>query len=186
MSIDGIEMTLALNHLAYFLLTNLLVDALLASPSARVVNVSSGSHLNEHMDFNNLQLQKFYNPIQAYGRSKLANILFTYEFSRRMTGTQVTANALTPGMVATHIWGNVSRWLTPLINPIMQRIALTPLEGAQTSIYLATSPEVKGITGKYFANQHAVASSPASYDLMAAQWLWEMSEDLVGLEKPRT
>ena len=142
LSVDGIELTLAVNHLAYFLLTNLLMDALKASPSARVINVSSGSHYGEHLDFNDLQLKKFYNPIRAYGRSKLANILFTYELANRLDGTRITANALTPGMVATDIWKKVSRWLTPLINPVMKRIAQSPLEGAQTSIYLASSPEV--------------------------------------------
>jgi NAD(P)-dependent dehydrogenase (short-subunit alcohol dehydrogenase family) len=179
---DGIEMTLAVNHLAYFLLTNLLIDALKASSSARVVNVSSGSHYNQHLDFKDLQYKKFYNPMQAYGRSKLANILFTYEFARQMAGTSITSNALSPGMVATDIWKRVNRWLTPLINPVMQRIAQTPLEGAQTSIYLASSPEVEGITGKYYANKHPVRSDPVSYDLDAARRLWEISLELVGME----
>jgi NAD(P)-dependent dehydrogenase (short-subunit alcohol dehydrogenase family) len=182
LSVDGIEMTLAVNHLAYFLLTHLLSDALKASPSPRVVNVSSGSHYNEHMDFYDLQLSRFYNPVQAYGRSKLANILFTYELARRMAGTDVTSNALTPGMVATDIWKKVSRWLTPLINPIMQRIAQTPLEGAQTSIYLATSPEMEGVTGKYYADKHPIRSNSISYDLEVAQRFWEISLDLVGLK----
>ena len=181
LSVDGIEMTFALNHLAYFLLTNLLIDALKSSPSARVINVSSGSHLHEHLDFNNLQLTRFYNPIKAYGRSKLANILFTYELSHQMMGTHVTANALTPGMVATDIWKKVNRWLTPLINPIMQRIAQTPLEGAQTSIYLATSPDVEGVTGEYFANLQPIRSDPSTYDRIAAQRLWERSLELVGM-----
>ena len=182
LSVDGIEMTWAVNHLAYFLLTNLLTDALKASRSARVVNVSSGSHYNEHLDFSDLQLTKFYNPMQAYGRSKLANILFTYEFARRMAGTGITSNALTPGRVATDIWKKVNRWLTPLINPVMQRIGQTPLEGAQTSIYLATSPDVDGITGKYYADKRPVRSSTVSYDLDAAQRLWEISSQMVGLE----
>ena len=151
LSVDGIEMTFAVNHLAYFLLTLLLLDALKSSPSARVINVSSGSHYGEHLDFNDLQLKRFYNPMQAYGRSKLANILFTYELARRLQGTQVTSNALTPGMVATEIWTKVNRFLTPLINPVIRRIGQTPLEGAQTSIYLATSPDVEGISGKYYA-----------------------------------
>lgn len=182
LSVDGIEMTLAVNHLAYFLLTNLLINALKASPSARVVNVSSGSHTNEHLDFNNLQLTRFYNPMQAYGRSKLANVLFTYELARRMASTGITSNALTPGMVATDIWKKVNRWLTPLINPVMQRIGQTPLEGAQTSIYLATSPEVEGVSGKYYADKRPVRSSSVSYDPDAAQRLWEISSQLVGLD----
>jgi NAD(P)-dependent dehydrogenase (short-subunit alcohol dehydrogenase family) len=183
LSVDGIEMTLAVNHLAYFLLTNLLIGALKSSPAARVVNVSSGSHYNEHLDFNNLQLAKFYNPMQAYGRSKLANILFAYELSRRMERTNIASNALTPGMVATDIWKKVNRWLTPLISPVIRRIAQTPMEGAQTSIYLATSPEVEGITGKYFADKKPVRSNSASYDLDASKRLWEISLELVGTNK---
>ncbi len=183
LSEDGLEMTLAVNHLAYFLLTNLLLDALRASPTARVVNVSSGSHYNEHLDFSDLQLTRYYNPLKAYGRSKLANILFTYELARRLSGTHITSNALTPGRVATDIWKKVNRWLTPLINPIIQRIGQTPLQGAQTSIYLATSPEVEGITGLYYANKQPVRTSPASYNVESAQQLWEVSAKLVGLDK---
>ena len=185
-SVDGIEMTFATNHLAYFLLTLLLIDPLMNSPSARVVNVSSGSHQSEHLNFDDLQLCRFYNPMQAYGRSKLANILFTYELARRLAGTQITVNALTPGMVATDIWKKVNRWLTPLISPVMQRIGQTPLEGAQTSIYLATSPEVEGITGKYYANMQPVRSSPESYRLEAARRLWLASLELTGLSDPLT
>jgi NAD(P)-dependent dehydrogenase (short-subunit alcohol dehydrogenase family) len=184
LSVDGIEMTLAVNHLAYFLLTLLLLEALKRSSSARVINVSSGSHTGEHLDFTNLQLAKFYNPLQAYGRSKLANILFSYELARRLEGTPVTSNALTPGMVATDIWKKVNRWLTPLINPVIQRIGQTPLEGAQTSIYLASSADVEGVTGKYFADKKPVRSNPASYDLGSAKRLWDMSLDLVGLRNP--
>ena len=184
LSEDGIEMTFAVNHLAYFLLTHLLFDALKRSPSARVINVSSGSHYGEHLDFNDLQLKRFYNPMQAYGRSKLANILFTYELARRLEGTHITANALTPGMVATDIWKKVNRWLTPLIDPLIRRMGQTPLEGAQTSIYLATSPEVNAVSGKYYANKKPIRSSQASYDQEAARRLWDLSLELVGLEKP--
>jgi NAD(P)-dependent dehydrogenase (short-subunit alcohol dehydrogenase family) len=180
-SVDGIEMTFAVNHLAYFLLTGLLIEALKHSPSARVVNVSSGSHYGEQLDFDNLQLVKSYTIYRAYGRSKLANVLFAYELARRMAGTHVTSNALSPGMVATDIWKKVNRFLTPLINPVIQRIGQPPLEGAQTSIYLATSPEVEGVTGKYFADCKPVHSSPNSYDLEAAKRLWEVSAQLTGL-----
>jgi NAD(P)-dependent dehydrogenase (short-subunit alcohol dehydrogenase family) len=180
-SVDGIEMTFAVNHLAYFLLTGLLIEALKHSSSARVVNVSSGSHYGEQLDFDNLQLVKSYTIYRAYGRSKLANVLFAYELARRMAGTHVTSNALSPGMVATDIWKKVNRFLTPLINPVIQRIGQPPLEGAQTSIYLATSPEVEGVTGKYFADCKPVHSSPNSYDLEAAKRLWEVSAQLTGL-----
>lgn len=183
LSVDGIEMTFAINHLAYFLLTNLLLEALKASASARVVNVSSGSHYNKHLDFNDLELRKFYLPMQAYGRSKLANILFTYELARRLAGTHITSNALTPGMVTTDIWKDVVPWMNPLIEPVMKRIGQTPLEGAQTSIYLATSPEVEGVTGKYFAKKHPMKTSEASYDQETARRLWEVSRQMVGLKE---
>jgi NAD(P)-dependent dehydrogenase (short-subunit alcohol dehydrogenase family) len=181
LTVDGFEMTFALNHLAYFLLTNLLITALKASSSARVVSVSSGAHYKRQLDFDDLQLVKFYNPMQAYGRTKLANLLFSYELARRLEGTHVTSNALTPGMVATDIWKKVNPWITPLINPVVQRVAKPPLEGAQTSIYLATSPEVEGVTGKYYADKQVVRSSAASYDLDTAKRLWEVSLQLVGL-----
>ncbi len=180
-SVDGIEMTFALNHLAYFLLTNLLLEALKASPSARIINVSSGAHYGQHIDFDDLQMKRFYNPVAAYGRSKLANILFTYELSRRLAGTQVTANALTPGMVATDIWKKVTPLATLLVYPIIRKRGKTPLEGAQTSIYLASSPEVKGITGKYYANCLPKKSDPVTYDVSIAQKLWQVSSELVGL-----
>jgi NAD(P)-dependent dehydrogenase (short-subunit alcohol dehydrogenase family) len=181
LSVDGIEMTLAVNHLAYFLLTNLLLEALQASPSARVVNVSSGSHVHAQLDLNDLQMRKFYNPLNAYARSKLANILFSYELARRMAGTHVTSNALSPGMVATEIWKKVNPWLTPLIYPLIRLIGQAPLQGAQTGIYLATFPEVEGVTGKYYADKRSIRSSPASYDQQLAKRLWEVSLKLVGL-----
>jgi NAD(P)-dependent dehydrogenase (short-subunit alcohol dehydrogenase family) len=182
LSVDNIEMTFALNHLAYFLFTHLCFDLLKASQSARVISVSSGAHYNEHLDFNDLQLSGFYNPIHAYGRSKLANVLFAYELSRRLRGTSITSNALTPGMVATDIWNKVNRWLTPVITPYIRRVGQSPLEGAQTSIYLATSPEVEGVTGKYYSDSKAVHSGPVSYDEEIARRLWDISMDMVGLE----
>jgi NAD(P)-dependent dehydrogenase (short-subunit alcohol dehydrogenase family) len=181
LSADGIEMTFALNHLAYFLLTNLLMHDLKACSTARVINVSSGSHLLQRLDFNDLQTTRFYNPVSAYGRSKLANILFTYELSRRLMGTHVTANALTPGMVATNMWTLGMRWMVPLINTIGKRMAKTPLEGAQTSVYLATSPEVEGVSGKYYANLRAINSDPYTYDEEIARKLWQESLEYVGM-----
>ena len=180
---DGFEMTFALNHLAYFLLTLLLLDALKASASARIVNVSSGSHLHQHMDFNDLQLKRSYNPMKAYGRSKFANILFTYELSHQLSGSNITANALTPGMVATDMWKLGNRWFGSLISSFMKPFSQSPLEGAQTSIYLATSPEVAGVTGKYFADLKPISSDPGTYDPAAAQKLWKISLELVNLPK---
>jgi NAD(P)-dependent dehydrogenase (short-subunit alcohol dehydrogenase family) len=117
--------------------------------------------------------------MRAYGRSKLANVLFTYELSRHLAGTHVTANALHPGMVATDIWRKVNRWLTPLIDLVIRRVALPPEEGAQTSIYLATAPELDGTTGKYFTLKQPVQSDPATYDGKAAQRLWDLSLEMV-------
>jgi NAD(P)-dependent dehydrogenase (short-subunit alcohol dehydrogenase family) len=180
---DGIERTFAVNHLAYFLLTNLLVEALKNSTGGRVINVSSGSHYGLQLDFDNLQLKKSYSIYRAYGWSKLANVLFTYELARRMAGTHVTSNALSPGMVATEIWEKVNRLLTPFITPVIKHYGKSPIEGAQTSIYLATSPDVEGVTGKYFTDSKPVRSSAASYDLDAARRLWQVSLRLTGLTK---
>ncbi len=156
---DGYELTLAVNHLAHFLLTNLLSGALLRSPSARVITVSSGAHHGMHLEFDNLQLSRGYNPWKAYGQSKLANLLFAYELARRMDGTHVTSNAMTPGMVATEMWGKVDRWIGPLVYAAIRRRAQSPAQGAETIIYLATSPEVEGLTGQYYAYKHPIPSS---------------------------
>ncbi len=182
LSKDGLEMTFAVNYLSHFLLTNLLLPALQASSAARVLNVSSGGHYNQSIDFDDLQTSHRYNPMRAYGRSKLANILFSNELARRLAGTHITSNALTPGMVATDIWKKVNRFLTPLIFPIIARTAQTPREGAQTSIYLAASPEVEGVTGFYYANKHQAQSSPEAQDMDTARRLWEASAKLTSLE----
>lgn len=182
-STDGFEMTFAVNYLSHFLLTHLLLPALQASPSARVINVSSGGHNHAQIDFDDLQSRHFYNPYKAYGRSKLANILFTYELARHQTGAHITSNALTPGMVATDIWKKVHPLLTPILFPIIHHYGQTPLQGAQTIIYLATSDEVEGVTGLYYANRHPIHSSPASYDEGTARRLWEASANLVSLDR---
>ena len=177
---DGFEMTFALNHLNYFLLSNLLLPNLKASSSARVVNVASGSHMGEKIDFDDLQSEKHYAGFRAYGQSKLANILFTYELARRLEGSGVTVNVLHPGYVDTGI---------PLNNGILGIIAKlyaslfaqTPEEGARTSIYLASSPEVQGVSGKYFVNCTSVESSPEIYDKLAAEKLWQISQKLTGI-----
>jgi len=179
---DGYEMTFALNHLSYFMLTLLLLDLLKSSAPARIVNVASDSHMNEHLNFDDLQFNRMYNPVHAYGRSKLANVLFTYELARRLTDSGVTANALHPGAVATNIWNRPMPWLKFLMEPLMRRVAITPQEGAKTSIYLATSPEVEGVTGKYFVKCKPRQSNPASYDVTAAKRLWEISLKMVNLE----
>jgi len=176
---DGYEMTFALNHLNYFLLTNLLLDILKASAPARIVNVSSGAHMRGNINFDDLQGKKHFNGMQAYGQSKLANVLFTYELARRLQGTGVTVNALHPGTIATGFARN---------NGVLYRFGMSvvgmflpkPEQGAQTSIYLASSPEVEGVTGKYFFDCKEVRSSSNSYDQSLAEKLWQASLELTG------
>jgi NAD(P)-dependent dehydrogenase (short-subunit alcohol dehydrogenase family) len=179
-SADEIEMTFGLNHLNYFLLTNLLLDMLIASAPARVVNVSSGAHNGARLNFDDLENKRGYNGMRAYGQSKLANLLFTYELARRLEGKGVTANALHPGFVASNFAKNNLGILKPLMS-LIQLGAISPEEGAQTSIYLASSPEVAGVTGKYFVKKKAVTSSTASYDEETARRLWDISARLTGL-----
>ena len=178
-SVDNIEMTFALNHLASFLLTNLLMERLLASPAARVVNVSSTAHQGAQIDFDDLAGSR-YRAWRAYGRSKLANLLFTYELARRLEGTPVTANALHPGLVGTNLLANNGR-IGALLKVFLGFGGTSPREGAQTVVYLASSPEVTGITGQYYVKQKPVQSSRASYDTGAARRLWEISAELTGL-----
>jgi retinol dehydrogenase 12 len=180
LSQDGIEMTFALNHLAYFLLTNLLLDPLKASVAARIINVSSEAHRGAALDFTDLQGQRNYGGWRAYARSKLANILFTYELARRLEGTSVTANALHPGFVATN-FGRNNRGIMAMGFRILQLAAISPEAGARTIIHLASAPEVKDITGRYFVQQKAVRSSQASYDCAAAERLWQVSAELTRL-----
>jgi NAD(P)-dependent dehydrogenase (short-subunit alcohol dehydrogenase family) len=180
LSTDGIEMTLALNHLGYFLLTNLLLDTLKASAPARIINVSSDAHQSGRINFANLQGQQRYGGWRAYCQSKLANLLFTYELARRLDGTGVSANAMHPGFVATR-FGRNNRGMFALLIRTAQLTALSPEQGAETLIYLATSPEVEGITGTYFVKKRPVKSSSISYDQTAAQRLWQLSTNLTGL-----
>jgi NAD(P)-dependent dehydrogenase (short-subunit alcohol dehydrogenase family) len=179
-SVDGIEMTFALNHLNYFLLTNLLLDLLRKTPSARIVNTSSGSHNNQVIDFNDLQLKKNYLHFRAYGKSKLANLYFTYELSRRLNGSGITVNAFSPGFTKSNISkeGNLAAQIfMPLTN-----IFSNPTEqGADSGVYLASSPEVESITGKYYFERKSIPSSDISYDEVTAQRLWNISEELTGL-----
>ena len=177
---DGFEMSFALNHLNYFLLTNLLFDVLKASAPARIVNVASGIHMGAKLDFDNLQGKKRYAGFRAYGQSKLANVLFTYELSRRLGGTGVTANTLHPGYVDTGFSLNNGFIFRVFARLSARLFGRKPEEGAQTSIYLASSPEVMGVTGKYFADCIPVQSSPKSYDLATAEKLWQVSLELTG------
>jgi NAD(P)-dependent dehydrogenase (short-subunit alcohol dehydrogenase family) len=180
---DGYECTFALNHLSYFLLTLLLLDTLKASRPSRIINVASDSHKGQQINFNDLNSKKSYLSFRAYGRSKLANILFTYELARRLEGTNVTANAVHPGFVATNIWGGLEmpRWIRNLMVGLIKMVALSPEKGAETNVYLAASPEVEGVSGKYFVRKQSVSSDHASYDEKAAHMLWQRSLEMSSL-----
>jgi NAD(P)-dependent dehydrogenase (short-subunit alcohol dehydrogenase family) len=180
LSVDGIEMNYAANHLAYFLLTNLLLEMIISSSPSRIINVSSSSHQGQVIDFDDLECQNNYQFMRAYGKSKLANILFTYELARRLEGRGVTANALHPGLVGTNIAGN-NGWLLRFFLPLWRIWAMDPDRGAETSIYLATSPEVEGVSGKYFYQKESIPSSEYTHDQQVAERLWEVSAKMTGL-----
>jgi len=181
-SVDGYEMSLALNHLNYFLLTDLLLDMVKAGPSGRIVNVASRAHYGGHVNFDDLQSQHGYNGMKVYGTSKLMNVLFTYELARRLQGTNVTANCLHPGFVASNFAGN-NGWFVRMGMKFMSgRISVE--DGAKCSIYLASSPDVQGVSGKYFNyDLKETRSSDESYDEAEAKRLWDVSEKLVAISK---
>jgi retinol dehydrogenase 14 len=184
-TVDGLELTFALNHLAYFLLTNLLLDLLRASAPTRIVNVSSSAQALGDIHFDDLQFEGRYRGQAAYNQSKLANVLFTYELARRLDGTGVTVNCLAPGVTRTNFGredsGPVMRLLTPLGRPFMR----SPEQGADTAVWLASSPEVAGISGRYYARRKARRSSRRSYDRELAGRLWRVSEGLTGWSSDR-
>lgn len=173
-TVDGLEMQFAVNHLAYFLLTNLLLDALAAGAPSRVVNVSSGAHQGGKLDFTDLQSERRYDPVRAYGRTKLANVLFTYELARRVRGAGITANCLHPGVIATKLLADYMN--VPLAGgAVASTFGGSPDEGSESSVYLSASPEVEGVTGRYFVGRRETRSAPASYDEGLQHRLWEES-----------
>jgi retinol dehydrogenase-14 len=178
---DGLERTFAVNHLAPFLLTSLLLDRLNHSAPARVITVSSNVHAMGRIDFDDLQGARSYSGARAYNQSKLANLLFTYELARKLQGTGVTANALHPGVVRTSFGaedpGRFQRLFTPVMRPFMK----APAQGAATSIHLASAPGLEQVTGRYFASSKPRTSAERSYDEAAAARLWQASADLAGL-----
>jgi NAD(P)-dependent dehydrogenase (short-subunit alcohol dehydrogenase family) len=180
---EGLEATLAFNYLAPFLLTELLVDTLKASAPARIINLSSMAH-SRTLAFDNLQSEKSYTAMGSYGQAKLALILFTYELARRLEGTGVTVNALHPGLIASNPQGltGLMAWLVKLLQPLM----ITVEQGAQNTLYLATSPQVEGMTGKYFVEKQEKKSTRNSYDQALAHHLWKVSEQLVARSIPDT
>jgi NAD(P)-dependent dehydrogenase (short-subunit alcohol dehydrogenase family) len=180
-TVDGIEATFAVNHLAYFLLTNLLLDRILESSGARIVSVASDAHrFGGALDFDDLGLEHGFGWMKAYGRSKGANILFTQELARRIEGSGVTANCLHPGFVRSSLGGQ-----NGVIGKIAVRFAglfaQSPERGARTSIYLCTSPEVAEVSGGYFAKCRPHRPAAAFTDSAAADRLWKVSEELTGL-----
>lgn len=178
---DGLEHTFAVNHLAAFLLTNLLLERLESSAPARVVTVSSGAQSMGRIDFDDLQGERAYSGQRAYNQSKLANVMFTYELARRLEGTGVTANVLHPGVTRTDFGAEDQAryfaWMSGLARLFMN----SPARGAETPILLASSPDVEGVSGRYFANRKPKDSNRLSYDTDAAARLWRVSADLVGL-----
>jgi retinol dehydrogenase-12 len=180
-SADGIEMTFALNHLSYFLLTCLLLPVLEQSAPARIVSVASEAHRGVSIAFDDIEGKTRFGGWRAYQRSKLANLLFTYELARRLGGKRVTANALHPGFVRTTIFREPG-----LVGWLLRRaadvIALSPEAGAKTSVYLASSQEVAGTSGQYFDKEKPRESSPQSHDLIAGERLWRLSEEMTGLK----
>lgn len=182
-TVDGYEYTFALNHLGYFLTTGLLIEILLKSAPARIVSVSSVAHTWSDIQFDDLMFEKKYNPMKAYGQSKLANILFTRELARRLNGKGVTANCLHPGAVNTRFgseFKGVFKAGIELFRPFM----VSPQKAAETPVYLATSSDVEGISGAYFVKKRQAKTSRAAQDMEKARKLWEISEKLTGFTYP--
>ncbi|RIK94579.1 MAG: short-chain dehydrogenase [Proteobacteria bacterium] len=176
---DGYEATFAVNHLAYFLFTNLLLDRLRATPGARIVSTASDAHrFGGALDFGDLQSERRYRGLGVYGRSKLCNILWTRELARRLAGSGVTANCFHPGGVATRLGQTDALW-TQLVGRITQWILRSPEKGAETGVWLATSPDVAGVSGRYFADRREKQPAKYAQDDAAAKRLWEISEQLV-------
>lgn len=180
---EGLEMTFALNHISYFMLTNLLLDILIDTAPARIVNVSSDAHRTGSLDFDNLQGEKSFNPIKIYGLSKLMNILFTQELAERLENTGVTANSLHPGLVGTG-FGRNNGALLNVIMLLMRPFAKSKEQGAQTSIYVASSPDVANVNGKYFDDARITQTSAAAHNVEAQQRLWAISEQISGVTMP--
>lgn len=183
-SIDGIEMTFALNHLNYFLLTGLLLGLLQESHSGRIVNVSSMAHqVNRGIDYETLQSGERFGLISSYAQSKAANIMFTFELADRLQDTGITVNVLHPGLVNTNLYRNFGIF-NPLVKVIAKLFGKNSPEGAQTSIFLASAPKVADVTGKYFADKKIKPTSPATQDRKAWNRLWQVSEEMTGFKYP--
>ena len=178
-TVDGLERTFALNHLAPFLLTNLLLDRLKASAPARVVTVSSGAQSMGRIDFDDLQGALNYSGQRAYNQSKLANIMFTNELARRLDGAGVTATSVHPGVVRTNFGAEDQAWFFTIISRVVRPLLKTPAQGAQTPIYLASSPDMDGISGQFFVNRKPKTANKVANDTDMTARLWRVSTDLV-------
>ena len=178
LSADGIEMTFALNHLSYFLLTGLLLEKLRSAPAARIVNVSSMAHRGPQVDLDDPQGQARYAGWRAYQASKLANILFTYRLAEKLKESSVSVNCLHPGFVASKFGHNNHGWLKWMIILAQQLAAISEVKGARTSIHVAAAPEVEGVSGKYFVKSKIAKSTSASHEGDAQERLWQLSEEL--------
>lgn len=176
-TVDGFESTLAVNHLSHFLLTSLLLDRLKESAPSRVVNVASEAHWRGHIDFSDLQGVNRYSGWRAYGQSKLANILFTYELARRMAGTGIAANCVHPGLVRTNFGREGGGWMSVAVR-VAAPFMLSPEEGARTVLYAASSPSLEYVTGKYLIRETEAESSRESHDVDVSRRLWETSTEL--------
>lgn len=180
---DGFELQFGVNHLGHFLLTNRLIGLIMASAPSRIINVSSGAHKIGNIHFEDINLEKKYKIWRAYGQSKLANVLFTYKLAEHLKGTGVTANCLHPGAVSTNMGINRETGFGKSVSRLLKPFFQTPEQGAETTIYLATSSDVKGITGKYFYQKKVASSSKKSQDKELADKLWKRSEEMTGLNE---
>lgn len=181
-SVDGLEMTFATNHMAYFVVTNILLDRLKATPGARIVSTASDAHRSGKLDFDDLQSEKSYGSFRVYGTSKLCNILFTRELARRLDGADVTTNCLHPGFVGTRFGqNNASNVFTRLLRNAVMSLGISPEEGAKTIIHLASSPDVATISGEYFYKCKVAEPTAAAQDDDDAKRLWDVSTKIAGV-----
>ena len=176
LTVDGIERTFAVNHLAYFMLANLLLPGLRAAERGRIVNVASDAHRRGKLDFDNLQGERSYSNIRMYSESKLENVMFSYALARRLAGSSVTVNSLNPGLVATEIWRQVR-----ILDILGRWFMRSPEQGALTTVYLAASPDVEGVTGEYFVECKVAGTIALSHDVALQEKLWAASVALTGV-----
>ncbi|MDQ2891244.1 MAG: SDR family oxidoreductase [Gemmatimonadota bacterium] len=178
LTVDGIERTFAVNYLAYFMLAHLLLPGLRASSSARIINVASEAHRRGKIEFDNLQGERSYTNVQMYSSSKLQDVMFTYALSRRLAGSGITVNTLHPGVVATEIWREI-----PILRTVGRWFMVSAEKGARTTVYLAASPDVEGVTGVYFNKCQPARTTKSSQDVALQEGLWQRSVALTGVER---